>query len=173
MSQEKYTVPIKIDAETFREFAVYDTLRRQKHWRRPAVFAAFFIAIAALAFTRSGTVRGAALLGGVLLAVGVGLPIIYLTSFFRSVRQRARRLDPREIVYTVTLDDAGIAVQKGKQSAENTWGHLNAACRLEHSVCLYADALHAFLLPGARGSAQSDELWALVTRHMPAEKIHS
>ncbi len=156
-----------IDAETFREYAIYNALRWQKQWRRPAVFALSFLVFAALAFSRVGKVEGAALLGGVLLAVGLGLPAVYFGAFLHSVRRQARQLDPREIAYTVTLSDAGVAVRKGKQNASYTWETLCAACRLKRCVCLYVDAQHALLLTGGDGA----RIWAYITRRIAAEKL--
>lgn len=153
MENEKLTIPSKISGAQFREFAVFDTMRRQKRWLRPVVFAVFFIVIAALAFSRVGKTQGAALLGGVLLAVGIGLPAIYFGNFFLSVRKRARKIDPNEIAYTLTLSASGVDVKKDKQTASYEWSQLHGACRLAHGTCLYVDARHALLLPDNRNGA--------------------
>lgn len=147
MEQENLTIPSKISGTQFREFAVFDALRRRKSWIRPAIFTAFFVALAALAFSRAGEKDGAALLGGVLLLVGLGLPAVYFITFFLSVRARARKIDPNEIAYTLTLAESGVRVQKGGQVSTCAWPQLPGACRLKHGICLYVDALHALLLP--------------------------
>ena len=166
MAREELVIQSRIDGEAFSEFARFDLLRVQKRWKRPAVFAAFFTLLALLAFSRAGKVEHAALLGGVLLAVGLGLPLVYFASFARSVRRRARQQDPKAIAYTLTLTPAGVAVKKGTQTAEYAWEQLYRACRLERSVALYVDPAHALLLTGSRTAAA----WEIITRRLPAEK---
>ena len=164
-SKEELIVESKVDAVMFREFAVFDTFRRQKRWLRPLIFAAFFCVIAAVAFSRAAEVEGAALLGGVLLAVGLGLPAVYFSKFFLSLSRRARALDPRAIAYTVTLGQ-GVTVKKDSQSAAYEWDALPLACRLNHSVCLYVDALHALLLRDDKG-----RVWETVTARMDGQRV--
>ena len=166
MAREELVVQSKIDGETFSEFARFDLLRVRKRWRRPAGFAAFFTLLALLAFSRTGKVEHAALLGGVLLAVGLGLPLVYFANFARSVRRRARQQDPRAIAYTVTLTPAGVAVKKGAQSAEYAWDRIYHAYRLERSAALYVDPAHALLLAGPQAAAA----WEFLTRRLPEEK---
>ena len=166
MPEDRLSAPVRIDAATFREFAVFDALRRQKRWLRPAAFAAFFTALALLAFSRRSAVEGASLLGGVLLAVGLGLPAVYFGSFFLSVRRRARQLGSG-IAYTLTLTEAGVAVEKAGQSAAYAWNTLHGAYRLRRCVCLYADARHALLLP----ESAAEDAWRIAAAHLPPERM--
>ena len=166
MAQRELVIQSKIDAETFSEFAWFDLLRVQKHWRRPAVFAVFFTALSVLAFSRADKVEHAALLGCVLLAVGLGLPLVYFANFARSVRKRAGQLDANEIAYTLTLTPEGVAVKKGKQTAEYGWDAVYRACRLKRSISLYVDAGHAFLLTGKDTGAA----WDTIVQHLPEDK---
>lgn len=166
MTQQELVIQSKIDPETFSEFAWFDLLRVQRHWRRPLVFAVFFAALSLLALSRAGRVEGAALLGGVLLAVGLGLPLVYFASFARSVRKRARQLDADEIAYTLTLTPEGVRVKKGKQTADYRWEAVHRACRLKRSVPLYVDAAHALLLTGK----DADAAWERIKQSLPKEK---
>ena len=70
------TVACKIDRKTFTRFAVYDTLVRKKGWRNPALFALIMSAFAIVCFMGRKTHAQAALLGGVLLGIGIVLPIV-------------------------------------------------------------------------------------------------
>lgn len=166
MAQQELVIQSKIDPETFSEFAWFDLLRVQRHWRRPLVFAVFFTALSLLAFSRVGKVESAALLGGVLLVVGLGLPLVYFANFARSVRKRARQLDANEIAYTLTLTAEGVSVKKGKQTADYRWEAVHRAYRLKRSVPLYVDAAHALLLTG-KGA---DAAWERITQSIPKEK---
>ena len=44
------TIPVRLDAATFRSFAIFDTLKRQKRWKSPAIFAAILMASAIVCF---------------------------------------------------------------------------------------------------------------------------
>ena len=166
MAQNELVIQSKIDAEAFSEFAWFDMLRRRKLWRRPALFAALFAAFAAIAFSRIGRTDGAALLGGVLLAVGFGVPLVYFAHFAFSVRKRARQLNANEIAYTLTLSPEGVAVRKEAQTAEYRWDAICRAYRLERSVALYVDAGHAFLLTGKNTEAA----WDAIAQYLPEDK---
>lgn len=169
MDGGKVTVQARIDAETFREFALFDTFSYRGLWRRPALFAAFFALLAALAFSRAGTTEGAALLGGVLLAVGLGLPAVYIINYIRSVQKRAAGFTGRETAYTVTLDAEGVEIVKDEQSTRCGWDGIARACALVRSVCLYDAAGHAFLLP--RSDAACTAAWETVCACLPPERI--
>lgn len=160
MKNESLTIPAKITREQFREFAVFDALRRQKRWTRPAAFAVFFCALAALAFSREGATDGAALLGGILLLVGLGLPAAYFGNFFLSVRKRARQLDPNAVAYTLTLTETAVEAEKDGRQISCPWERLFAAYRLRRGVCLYTDPRRAFLLPDEDGAA-----WQWIAAH--------
>lgn len=166
MAQNELIIQSRIDAETFSEFAWFDMLRHRKLWRRPALFAALFAAFAAIAFSRTGRTDGAALLGGVLLAVGLGVPLVYFANFAFSVRKRARQLNANEIAYTLTLVPDGVAVKKGAQSTEYRWDMIYHAYRLERSIPLYVDAGHAFLLTGKNTEAA----WNTMTQYLSEGK---
>ncbi len=169
MDDARLTVRSNIDAATFREFALFDAFSYRGRWRAPALFAAFFAALAALAFSRASAVEGAALLGGVLLTVGLGLPLLYIINYVLSVRRRAAALTGREAAYTVTLSGAGVEIVKGDQRARYAWDEFARARRLAHSVCLYDAAGHAFLLP--RSDAACDAAWELICASLPAERV--
>lgn len=171
MSNRDITIQSFIDARVFSEFAWFDLLRVRKRWRRPALFAAFFVAIAAIAFSRSGSVDHAALLGGVLLAVGVGLPAVYFFAFHQSVRKQSAKLTGREAAYTVTLDEQGVSVVKGKQNANYSWNDVHAVHRLNRCICIYVEARHAFLLPSTDNGEAVRAAWELMAAHLTSNQL--
>ena len=83
-------VPARIDAAAFCRFAIFDAFSVRKRWRSPALFAALMSAFAAVCLAMHGSREGAGLLGGVLLAVGLGLPLVYVVSYVCSVRRQAK-----------------------------------------------------------------------------------
>ena len=80
-------IEVTMTEEIFRRFTMFDLFRRRKIWRAPAIWAAILCASAAICFIMSH-VRGAKLLGSVLMLVGVGLPLSYFATFASSLKQQ-------------------------------------------------------------------------------------
>ena len=165
MEQKTLIIPAKIDGQTFFRFALFDTFRRQGRWKAPALFAAIFAAAAAVCFALRQRRTGAALLGGVLLAVGLGLPAAYVLSFLLSVRRRGKALDGSKIAYTIHLKEEGVLALTGEQQAEYRWEEIHRAYRAQTCLYLYVSAQKAFLLPEC---PQSEAVWEILRRRLPA-----
>ena len=50
MQREIITIHVKMDRQTFRRFALFDTFRLKKRWCKPALFCAILLVFAAVAF---------------------------------------------------------------------------------------------------------------------------
>lgn len=172
MEQGAVTVSVKLTAGGFRDFALYDTLVRQRRWVPPLVFCLILSASAAICYALRDRSPNAGLLVGVLLAVGLGLPLVYFVSFFYSIRQQSRRLglDEPKAVYTVTLDSQGVHVDSGEEHMDYTWDSLYRVCRRADAAYLYPSPRQAYLLPYA--DTDADALWAVIRAHMPGQRIH-
>lgn len=172
MAKKELLIPARITPDVFREFAVFDAMVRQKRWKGPLVFALVFTAISVLCYTQAAKIRGAWLLGTVLLAVGLGLPAAYIANFFLSVKAQGRRLggENAPIAYTVRLREEEVMAEQGKERMTLSWQQLYAAVRLEHSVCIYVSPQQAYLLPGEAGERDGQEIWDWVRERMPEEK---
>jgi len=166
------TIPCKIDQETFTRFAVYDALVRKKGWRNPALFALIMSAFAVVCFLGRGTHAQAALIGGVLLGIGLLLPAVWLGMFFSSVRSQAGRsgLSPDKAQYFVTLSDEKIFVSKGKETADFQWQDAVLARRVRGCIYLYVSPTRAFLLPD---SEKTEQAWTIITAMLAPEKIQN
>ena len=81
MQRDSVTIPVSMDAKQFRRFGLFDTFILRRRWLSPAVFSAIFIAFSVLCFSLTDKEQSA-LLGSVLLAVGIGLPACYFLNFF-------------------------------------------------------------------------------------------
>lgn len=167
-----YTVQARITPEIFQEFAWFDLLRQQRRWRAPLLFAVIMAAFACICFLAAPRVRGAALLGGVLLGVGIVLPLGWLLSFWLSLRAevKKRRLTQAPLAYTLRLTDQGLGVSNETEQANFSWSQLHRVCRLRRCICLYAAPHKAFLLP-AGGGDEADHLWQDICRQVPGEKV--
>ena len=103
-------------------------------------------------------------MAAVLLAVGLGLPMIYLGSFLGQVNRQAKanRLTPPRLVYTVTLDASGIKNikdLKGKRVAVGAAGsgaEANARQILEAYGITYNDIEVQYLSFAEGASALKD-----------------
>ena len=169
MNRTEYTIPVKLDARTFRRFSYFDTLRLRKRWVRPVVFALILIAFAIVALLARKAQSG--MIAAVLLVVGLGLPLVYFGTFFSQVNvQVARfRLDQPRLVYTVVLNADGVRVtnaQKAEEPVSLPWKEVQAAFRVRGCIYLYINAARAFLLPDGQGNAPQDEVWAYLRKHM-------
>ena len=167
-------IPVRLDARTFRRFALFDAFVVKKHWQRPALFSAMLIAFAALALLLRKGESG--LIAAVLLAVGLGLPLIYVGAYLSQVNLQAlrSRLTPPRLVYTVTFADEGITVvnhQQAEAPLRLNWAQLYRAFRRKRCVYLYAAPNRAFLLPAGQADAPDIEVWAFVAAHMEKEKV--
>ena len=138
------TIPVRMDSKTFRRFALFDAFVVKRHWRRPALFSALLLAfaMAALLLRREQS----ALIAAILLAVGLGLPILYIGMFFGQVNVQALR-----------------------NRLRLSWQELYRAYRLKNCVYLYAALGRAFLLPTGQADAADGDLWAFIAEHMPGK----
>ena len=171
MEQGAVTVPVKLTAKGFRDFAIYDTLVRQRRWVLPVVFCLILSASAAICYTLRGRSPNAGMLVGVLLVVGLGLPLVYFISFFNSIRQQNRRMglrEPKE-VYTVTLDGQGVHVDAGAEHMDHTWDSVYQAHLRPDAVYLYPSPRQAYLLPYA--DTDPAGLRRVLAAHLPQEKL--
>ena len=169
MNRTEYTIPVRLDAKTFRRFSRFDALKLRKRWVRPAVFALILTAFAFVALL-SGKAQ-AGMIAAVLLVVGIGLPLVYFGFFFSQVNVQVTRygLDKPRRVYTVVLNADGVKVtndQRDEAAVQVPWKEVQAAFRVKGCIYLYVNAARAFLLPDGQGSAPQEEIWGYICKHM-------
>ena len=144
------TIDCKISEKMFRDFTLFDILRRRKQWKSPVIFSAILTFSAVICFIMHAK-DGAVLLGAVLLAVGLGMPAVYFLTFFSSLKKQVRlqKLNPPRTVYTVTLTDAadGIRISNGRESASYRWDRAYHAYLTDECIYLYMTADRAFIIP--------------------------
>ena len=167
--QTALTLAGNIDRKTFFRFAVYDSLIRKKGWRNPALFAVIMSTFALICFLGRGKHEQAMLLGGVLLGVGLILPLVWFGMFFASVNRQAKRsgLSADKAQYVVTLTPEKIHVEKGKEAADFAWKDVLLAYRTKGCIYLYVSPPRAFLLPDCENTEQA---WAMIREKAGTEK---
>lgn len=172
-SERNITIPVRLDEKTFKRFARFDMFTLRKRWVRPVIFSAILIAFAFVALLTKKAQSG--MIAAVLLAVGIGLPVVYFGSFFSQVNMQAlqQKLKPPRNVYTVTLREEGIRVennQRQEDALEMEWAAVQKAFRRKGCIYLYVTPTKAFLLPEGQADVPDEEVWDYLTAHMGSEK---
>lgn len=164
-------IDVLLDQKEFLRFSFFDALHCRRVWRLPALFAAILCACAGICFFRP-EIRGAAPLGIVLLAVGLGLPAVYFLSFYLSLRQQGEKLNGTGPVYTVELSpgDGGITVDNGREHAVYPWEQVFHVYRNGSATYLYMAPRRAFLIPHACVKGGAERLWELIGDRVPEER---
>lgn len=171
--EKKIVIPVRLDEKTFRRFARFDMFSLRRKWVRPLVFSLILIAFALAALLIRKAQSG--MIAAVLLAVGIGLPVVYIGTFLSQVNMQAVRLKlkPARPVYTVTLRESGITVENNRKKEdllELEWSALQRAFRKKGCIYLYVTAAKAFLLPDGQADAPDPEVWDYLVRHLGKEK---
>lgn len=166
-------IPVRLNEKTFRRFARFDMLRLRKRWVRPAIFALILCAFAFVALVSRKPESG--LIAAALLAVGLGLPVVYIGMFLSQVNLQAEKwkLGKGRPVYTVTLrlrDFTVVNTQKAGEVVTVPWGEARQAYRMRGCVYLYASPAKAFLLPDGQADAPDDEVWNMITHCLGRDK---
>ncbi len=175
MEKKPITVAVVVDARIFRQFALFDARRVKRVWRSPFIFMAIMAAFAAICFLMRARAEQAALLGFVLLGVGLVLPAVYYGFFLHSIRKQIEKMKlhtPRA-VYTLSISraDGVTAANPGRKPERYAWNNLYGVYRVPGCVYIYVSNRKAFLLPdGLDGAADCRPLFAEM---LPPEKLRT
>ena len=172
-SDRSITIPVRLDEKTFRRFARFDMFTLRKKWIRPVIFSLILIAFAFIALLTRKAQSG--MIAAVLLAVGLGLPVVYIGTFLSQVNIQAvnNRLKPPRLVYTVRLDKDSLIVENNQKKEETLclpWRDVQRAFRGRGCVYVYVTPARAFLLPSGQADAPDAAVWDFLCRHMGREK---
>ncbi len=172
-AKQDIVIPVSLDEKTFRRFARFDMLRLRKRWVRPFLFALILCAFAFVALWARKEQSG--LIAAVLLAVGLGLPIVYIGMFLSQVNVQAEKwkLGKGKRVYTVTLRSRDFTVvndQKAGEAVTVQWKDAAQAYRACGCVYLYASPAKAYLIPDGQSNASDAQVWEAVVRGLGKEK---
>lgn len=158
----------KISGDMFRRFAVFDTFYLKKRWKSPLLFLVLMTVFAAVCFLFRDRQRGAALLAGVLLGVGLILPLGYFLSFLLSVSKRAKLVNPNRIAYTLHIAPEQIRVLQNSDQITLHWSDVFRAYRVEDGIYLYVNPTRAFLITDP---ALMEAIWTIFTQQVAAERL--
>jgi len=166
-------IDVMLTAALFRRFTMFDILRRRKMWRSPVIFASILGGCACVCFVMHH-VDGAILLGSVLLIVGLGMPTVYFTTFFSSLRKEIKKqnlVTPR-LVYTLELTDKpdGIFIKNKKEKATYRWDQVFHVYRDKNATYLFLTAARGFILPHECVPEGSEALGELLSQLLPKNR---
>lgn len=170
---ERITVCSRIDAKIFKDFAFFDTMKRQKRWKHPAIFAAILLFFAAVCFSQVSKREGAFMLGTALSLIAIGFPFSYIHNFNASLNKQVIKqgiTKPRE-VYNIELNDNGVIVSNKTEQAKFQWSDIYRVYHRNSCVYLYVAESRAFLLPESEIKCGVEKLWAMLEKNLPAEKL--
>lgn len=167
-------IAVNLTEEVFRRFTIFDVLKRRKAWRPPVTFALIMGCSAAICYWMNH-VDGAILLGNVLLTIGLGMPVVYFTTFFASLRKQVLKhgLSRPQYVYTLELthkNDGGISVSNEKEQASYHWRQVFHVYRDTIATYLFLTPDRGFILPHTCIEEGPDELWKLIEKKVPKER---
>ncbi len=166
-------IVVNLTAEVFRRFSVFDVMRRRKVWKSPLLFFCIMGGSAVICYIMSH-VRGAVLLGTVLMSIAMGLPVVYFSSYFASLRKQIIQmgLTRPQYAYTLTLTQKaqGIDISNAREHATYAWDQVHHVYRDMIATYLYMTPNRAFILPHTCIEEGPDELWKLISKKVPKEK---
>lgn len=169
MPSKTITVHVKMDYPILRSFSLFDTFLLRKRWIRPALFGSLFVIFAIICFAAT-TKEQNVLMGSVLLAIGVGMPAVYVGMYLSGVKSQAKKLCLPRKAYTVALSRERVTITNDMKKEEDVvleWTKLPAAFRVRKAVYLYATPTRAFILPDGQADATPDEVWDMIVENMP------
>ena len=167
------SVSTNMDAQGFRDFAVFDVFHHRKSWVRPAVFAVIMLAFAGICLSQVGKRPGAGLLSAVLAIVGIGLPAAYFGSYFYSLNNQVKKMGFPRPFYRTELSQTDFAIwmvgsqDKAEPTERHAWGDVYCAYRTPNAVYIYVERGKAILL-----NDRMEAVWKALQELMPAEKLH-
>ncbi len=174
MAKEMAIARVIMNKPMFKEFAIFDTFRLKKAWRKPAAMAFAFLALAVFIYITR--VRAGAPYQISLAMVGVAmlLPCFYIYRYLKQVNNASAPLEGRH-TYSLGVSKTGLDVTPPEDSeakaASFKWNKITAVHRLKKSIALYTDINHAFLFP-RENEEEASLAWEIIIKHMEKDKVH-
>lgn len=165
MAKKSITVAVRMDKNTLRSFAMFDTFVLKKQWRRPAIFGGIFLLCAIVCFCMTQKDQNV-FMGVFLSIIGVGMPLVYVLMYLSSVSQQAQKLKLPRKVYTLVIMEDFIRItndMKVEQPVNLNWNQIHALYRRKDAIYLYVTPQKAFILPNGQADVPVEELWQMLT----------
>ena len=164
---------VYLNEESFETFTKFDILKRRKYWRNPAIFAIILCtsAITCFCFPKKDS---AVTLGIVMLLIGLGVPAVYIGTFFSNMKKqgKAQHLDEGRLAYTIELTEKekGIEISNGYEHMKYAWKDAYHAYRNRKCIYLYITDRKAFLIPDFKKEESTENVWSIITSKMGPDR---
>ena len=177
MNIKTITVHVRINSAIFRSFALFDTFRLRKKWKAPALFCAIFLCFAQICFMLENRAEQAAMIGTLLLIIGVALPAAYILFFLVQVHDQCKRLGLKTLrpAYTLNMTDTELRVINDMVSEPEgrfSWDSIHGVWRAANAFYLYVTPGRAFLLPDGQCALSAAQLWDYLLERAGSDKLH-
>lgn len=181
MAKKNYFISIKLSARTFKNFAHFNAMRRQRRWILPVGISVFCFIFSVLSFMYQETLPWGASLGSILSALTVLIPTGYFRSFSSALNKQVERMNLKEPrhVYTIELSESTndsirfFYPDEKKPSEIFSWKELEGAWRTDHAIYIYINPQRALLIPDIIKNLDQNELWAFLEKQLGAAKMHN
>ena len=179
LAQKPILISVTLSARTFKKFAVFNAMRRQRRWILPVGMAVICFGFSIASFTFQETLPWGNTLGSILSALTVLIPFGYFRSFYSSVDKQAERMkltEPRH-VYSIELAETPESIRfyypgDKEPSDRFSWRSIEGAWRTEHAIYIYVTPERALLIPDIIKNADHDKLWEFLQKQLGPDKMH-
>ena len=166
---------VRLDARTFRRFALFDAFRLKRRFVSPAIFCAVLMGFSFLCMASGREQAG--LIGTILQIIGLGLPVCYVLSFLLQVHDQCRRLGLKTLrpAYTLHLGETQLRVINDMQKEPEVvlpYASLYGVWRVSGAYYLYAAPARAFILPDGQCALPPAELYDFFRERLPGGALH-
>lgn len=165
------TCNVVLSAKEFRKFTFFDIIRRRKMYKSPVTFSLILLISALICFLLHD-IDGAIMLGTLLLVVGLGVPIVYFSTFHLSLNKQVKLQslkEPRK-VYTVSLSRGGIDASNATENVSIAWDEIHHIYKTKSALYLYYTQHKAFILPFSCFDVPPSDVWNLITSIVEEER---
>ena len=170
------TVHVRINERILRRFAIFDTFRLKRRYKAPLLFALILCAFAAIAFLMTDKAQSA-MIGNLLIVIGLGLPLAYVLHFLMQVHDQSRRLGLRQLrpAYTLNMSETGLRIindMNPEPEVTLAWDALYGVWRGEFAYYLYSGPSRAFIVPDGQYDLTPAAMYDFLSAHLPQGKMH-
>lgn len=181
MAKKPILISVKLSARIFKNFAVFNATRRQRHWLLPVGIAVFCFIFSVASFMFQETLSWGASLGSILSAVTVLIPLWYFRSFYSGIDKQIEKMNLKEPrhVYTIELSEAATESIRffypgEKHPAETfSWKSIEGAWRTDHAIYIYVNPERALLIPDIIKNLDQNNLWNFLEKQLGTDKMHN
>lgn len=179
MAQKPVFIPVTLSARAFKKFAVFNTMRRQRHWILPIGMTVICFVFSIASFTFQETLPWGSTLGSILSAVTVLIPFGYFRSFYSSIDKQVERMkleSPRH-VYSIEMSENAEGIRlyypgEKEPSDRFSWKSIDGAWRNDHAIYIYVTPERALLVPDIIKNVDQDKLWEFLQKQLGADRMH-